>query len=135
MVEIKRELLDRLIEHAKKSYPYEGCGILTGIHGKILDVNFVENKIMDRKRDRYEIDPRDFLLVDKLAREKRYEILGFYHSHPDHPAYPSDFDVEHSWPEYIYIIISVSNGTKEAVKAWKLFPDNKKIKEEELNIK
>lgn len=135
MVEIKKQLLDKLIEHAKKSYPYEGCGILTGVPEELIEVNFVENKIMNRKRDRYEIDPGDFLRVDKLSRDKGHEIVGFYHSHPDHPALPSDFDIEHAWPEYIYIIISVSNGTKEDVKAWKLYPDNKKIKEEELNIK
>jgi proteasome lid subunit RPN8/RPN11 len=135
MVEINKELLDKLIEHAQKSYPYESCGILVGQPGKIMDVNFVENKIMERKRDRYEIDPGDFLKVDKLTREKGQEIIGFYHSHPDHPALPSDFDIEHAWPEYIYIIISVVNGNKHNVKAWKLFPDNKKIKEEELNIK
>ncbi len=134
MAEITRELLDRLIEHAQKSYPYEGCGILTGTSQKFLEVFFVENKFPDRKRDRYEIDPKDFLQTDEIARNKGQEIIGFYHSHPDHPALPSKFDLEHAWPEYIYIIISVSNGTKYDVKAWKLNPDNKKIKEEELKI-
>lgn len=135
MVEIRRQLLDKLIEHAQKSYPYEGCGILTGISEELIEINFVENKIMDRKRDRYEIDPKDFLRVDKTARDNGHEIVGFYHSHPDHPALPSTFDIEHAWPEYIYIIISVFNGTKKDVKAWRLFPDNKKIKEEELKVK
>lgn len=134
MIKIKKQVFDKLTEHAEKSYPYEGCGILTGIPGELVEVHFVENKIMDRKRDRYEIDPRDFLRVDNLSKDKGYEIVGFYHSHPDHPPLPSDFDIEHAWPEYIYIIISVASGTVDTIKAWKLNPENKKIKEEEINI-
>lgn len=134
MVTIKKDLLDKIIEHAQNSYPYEGCGILTGIADRLLDVVFVENKSTDRKKDRYEIDPKDFLKVDMLAKEKNHDILGFYHSHPDHPALPSTFDIEHAWPEYIYIIISVANGTKKEVKAWRLYPEQKNIKEEDLII-
>lgn len=135
MAIIKKQLYEKLIEHARKSYPHEGCGILTGRTNEILEVTFVENKNKERLRDRYEIDPGDFLRVDKEAREKGYDIIGFYHSHPDHPALPSQFDIEHAWPEYIYIIISVSNGTENEVKAWKMNPDKLTIKEEELNIK
>jgi proteasome lid subunit RPN8/RPN11 len=135
MVTISKELLDAIIKHAQDSYPFEGCGILTGKGEEIIEVNFVQNKNADRKNDRYEIDPRDFLKIDRSASEKGYDIIGFYHSHPDHPALPSNFDVEHAWQGYIYIIISVANGKKNDVRAWKLSPENREIKEVQLNIK
>ena len=77
---------------------------------EIIDLLPLANRRDDSPRNRFELTPDDVRLAEKTAREKRLELLGWYHSHPDAPARPSEFDREHAWPWYSYIIVSVQKG-------------------------
>ena len=131
-----------MINHIKDTYPEEGCGALIGKENNIRLVKKVipiENKVEKLKTRRYVIDPEDIINVEKKAKEEKLELLGFFHSHPNAPAEPSTFDLEHSWPWYSYIIISinhkeVSNIIQEEITlaSWRLKDDRSKFDEEEL---
>ena len=114
-------------EHAREAYPHECCGFLLGRFDE--DVRIVaglaraDNARADSPRNRYSIAPKDFLRVERAARERGHEVVGFYHSHPDHPARPSEFDREHAWPVYAYLIVSVHAGEPGELTAWRLAPD------------
>ena len=108
---------------AEAAYPHEGCGILLGRPGpepELVEVKNGRNLREDRARDRYILDPRDQRAAAREAREKGLEVIGFWHSHPDHPARPSQYDADHAWAEYIYVIIAVDGGHAVDATAWRL---------------
>ncbi len=131
-----------MINHIKNTYPEEGCGALIGKENNIRLIEKVipiENKVEKLRTRRYVIDPEDIINVENKAKEEKLELLGFFHSHPDTSAEPSTFDLEHSWPWYSYIIISIkqkkiSNIIKEeiALTSWRLKDDRSKFDKEEL---
>lgn len=128
-----------MLKEAKDSYPYECCGLLAGSNNSrkvVRKIYPVENKNKVRAGDRYEIDPKRFDEIDREATKKGLIITGIYHSHPDHPAEPSDFDKEcaYVWTEYSYIIISVRDGIDEEIRSWCFNPHKKKFEEEALKI-
>ena len=98
---------------ASRPIPHECCGALLGRDGdasrEMLDLLPLANRRDDSPRNRFELTPDDVRLAEKTAREKHLELIGWYHSHPDAPARPSEFDREHAWPWYSYIIVSVQN--------------------------
>jgi proteasome lid subunit RPN8/RPN11 len=114
--------LTREIEqHAGASYPHECCGVLIGTGGAAMmieSVHQVRNQRAGRCRDRYEVDPREILRLDRYAEERGQEIIGFYHSHPDHPATPSHTDQAHAWPGYVYVIVSERTSGAVEIRAW-----------------
>ncbi len=113
----------RLRGLAEAAYPHEGCGVLIGRPGEETVVETVtsgRNLVIERSRDRYELDPRDIVVAERLARDSGLEVLGFWHTHPDHPARPSQFDTDHAWTDYVYIICSVTGGSCDLVRAWAL---------------
>ncbi len=113
----------RLRELAEAAYPHEGCGVLLGRPGEETVVETVtagSNLITERSRDRYELDPRDVVAAERMARESGREVLGFWHTHPDHPARPSQFDTDNAWTDYVYVICSVTGGSCDLVRAWAL---------------
>ena len=124
---LSQELEARIRAHAAETYPYECCGALLGRDGEegreVLALLPLENRRDDSPRNRFSIAPEDVLLAEQKAREQRMDLLGWYHSHPDHPAQPSEFDREHAWPWYSYIIVrSESQETKE-MNSWRLADD------------
>jgi proteasome lid subunit RPN8/RPN11 len=129
-----------MLKEAKTAYPYECCGLLVGNNndtGKVVrEIYPVENKNKGRAEDRYEIDPKEFDKTDREATKKGFNIIGIYHSHPDHPADPSAFDKEcaNVWTEYSYIIISIKNGKEEELKSWCFDSGKQEIEEEEVKI-
>ncbi|MFQ5965381.1 MAG: Mov34/MPN/PAD-1 family protein [Candidatus Scalinduaceae bacterium] len=140
MIYIKHNIINRLLKEAKSAYPFECCGILIGDDSAkkvVREVYPVENKNKERAQDRYEIDSKTFKDIDREATKKRLEIIGLYHSHPDHPPSPSLFDTECAsvWPGYSYIIISVKNKKETEVKSWYFDQEKQKLEEEELKIK
>ncbi|HVA20858.1 MAG TPA: M67 family metallopeptidase [Candidatus Micrarchaeia archaeon] len=114
----------RLWRLAAAAYPEEGCGVLVGAAaGDVTRVTVVvegRNLVQERRLDRYELDPADILRADRLARQRGLEVVGFYHTHPDHPARPSPFDTERAWPGYHYVVIAVERGRVAAATAWVL---------------
>ena len=122
--------LATLHRHLESTYPQEGCGLMLGtiepgiiqIHQVIPTTNvWNDPEETDRSlRDRYEIDPREMLAAMKTARQNNLEIVGIYHSHPDHPASPSECDRSLAWSSYIYVICSVDRGIVSTTTAWQL---------------
>lgn len=110
---------ERMRELAARAYPDEGCGVLIGAfigeHADVSDVTSGRNLNTDRARDRYVLDPLAIVTADRDARSRGLDIVGFWHSHPDHPAHPSQFDTDHAWVDYVYVICATAaEGTGDA---------------------
>ena len=105
-------VFDAIREHGAEGYPNEICGILVGPPGKTMatEAKRARNTVVERSRDRYEMDPRDQIRIERDADAAGLEIVGYYHTHPDHPAQASRFDTERAWAGYVYVIVSVENG-------------------------
>ncbi|MHB8554226.1 MAG: M67 family metallopeptidase [Candidatus Dormibacteria bacterium] len=117
------ELFEHMRGFAEAAYPYEGCGVLVGTSGPATEVTEVvqgHNLVVDRRHDRYELDPRDIITAERAARARGEEVVGFYHTHPDHPARPSQFDTDRAWPGYHYVVIAVDGGRQRRARAWRL---------------
>jgi len=134
MLYFPKEIYNEIISHAKESYPHECCGVLLGKDKKVATARLMENINRDRAHDRYEVNPKELLKIEKEASAGRLEIIGFYHSHPDHPDRPSAFDRERGWPFYSYVIISVHNGKDVFVRSWTFEDEKEPFREEEIKI-
>ena len=111
-MKIARSALEAVQKHGAEGYPHEICGILVGPRGSrtASEAKRARNIVVERARDRYEIDPRDHIRIQREADADGQDIVGYYHSHPDHPAQASRFDAERAWSGYVYLIVSVANG-------------------------
>jgi proteasome lid subunit RPN8/RPN11 len=123
-------------EHAKEAYPEECAGALIGMDvGEIkivVDVWRAENTHEDERSRRFLIDPLIYMKLEQQADERDMDVLGIYHSHPDHPAEPSEYDREHAWPNFSYIIASVSSEQVEDMRSWVLKDDRSGYDEEPI---
>ncbi len=133
---ISDTLLARIREHGKGTYPHECCGLLLGRAAgedkSVADLRPVDNAREDSRHNRYLIAPRDLLEAEKEARSLGLDVVGVYHSHPDHPARPSEFDREHAFPWYSYIILSVARGVPTDLASWTLREDRSTFDPEEV---
>ena len=116
--------MDQMREHLESGYPNEACGALIGKvdgadHG-VMEFRGMRNVITDRPWDRYALDPLEQLRVQKDAEARGLEIVGFAHSHPDHPPVPSRFDADHAWTFYSYVVASVQKGSLREARSWRL---------------
>ncbi|HHL40163.1 MAG TPA: M67 family peptidase [Deltaproteobacteria bacterium] len=137
MLRMTRELYDELTAHARTAYPRECCGVLVGTASEVKVVERVvrtENRNTERAGDRYEISPADLNRIDKEARAEGLDVLGFYHSHPDHADRPSRFDRERGQPWYSYLIVSVRGGRVESARSWCFEEPDEPFAEEALEI-
>ena len=120
---LTHDQVQALREHAAACYPEECCGFLIGREldrrAVIESVIPAKNRHVGDRRSRYEIDPMEFLRIDYRLPEE-LQILGFYHSHPDHPPRPSPRDMEEAWPGYVYLIIRVDGGAPGDMQAFRL---------------
>lgn len=125
-------------DHARATYPEECCGLLLGTPGepkKVLEVRRAKNVVEANREQRFVIDPREVLAADREASRVGREILGFYHSHPDHPAAPSDFDLSRAaWPGYSYVILSIVDRNPRDMTSWILDSETRSTKAEVLSI-
>src|SRR4051812_15820964 len=96
--------------HGQETYPHECCGALVGSADRVVDVVPLPNTTEEGPRRRFLVRASDYRLAGRRAGELGAELLGFYHSHPDHPARPSQYDLDHAWPTFAYIIVSVVDG-------------------------
>jgi proteasome lid subunit RPN8/RPN11 len=126
-LKIGEHLMRRIHAHGVETYPHECCGALLGRDGdsfrEVIDLVPLANRRDDSPRNRFELTPDDVRLAEKTAREKQVELLGWYHSHPDAPARPSEYDREHAWPWYSYVIVSVQKGEPRDTTSWRLQDD------------
>ena len=115
-----------------QGYPYETCGLLLGrsdgTASRVEAARQARNLVVERARDRFELDPEDFLAADREANQLGLEIVGVWHSHPDHPARPSETDRELAWSGWSYLIVSVETGGVRDWRSWRL--DGKVFEEE-----
>jgi proteasome lid subunit RPN8/RPN11 len=114
-------------EHGRATYPEECCGVLLGGaregEAHVVAVLPIDNIRADNRERRFLISPRDYLAAERTAQERGLDLLGFYHSHPDHPAIPSDFDRQHAWPNLHYVIVAVAKGQPAELTSWQLSED------------
>jgi proteasome lid subunit RPN8/RPN11 len=117
-------LLKVMIDHAEADYPRECCGLILGVGDRVVAIEPMVNvwvgEVGHSVRDRYAIDPAQMLRVMKSCRERGLDIIGIYHSHPDHPAEPSECDRAQAWPQYRYVILSVALGKVVDLGVWVL---------------
>jgi proteasome lid subunit RPN8/RPN11 len=127
VLKIREDLARRIQSHGVETYPHECCGALLGRDAEnsreVLDLLPLENRRNDSPRNRFEVTPEDVRLAESTARAKQLDLIGWYHSHPDAPARPSEFDREHAWPWYSYIIVSIQARAPGDTKSWRLRDD------------
>lgn len=152
---ISGQLAEKIRSHGAETYPHECCGALlgrdrdeTGIGvyeetvgswpkpvREVLGLFPLVNRRDDSPRNRFSVTSEDVLSAEKAAREQGLEVVGWYHSHPDHPARPSEYDRDHAWPWYSYIIVSVQNGAPQDMTSWRLNDDRAKFSPEDIEIR
>lgn len=135
---ITKDHLQKIRRHGRDIYPEECCGALLGrvsAQGKVVyQVQPINNSFDGIRNNRFLITPETYKNLDRKARRQGLDVLGFYHSHPDCPAVPSDFDRDHAWPWYSYIIISVEAGRPSEINNWRLKEDRSGFDREDLRI-
>lgn len=146
---ITAELAEKIREHGVETYPYECCGALLGtdldilafdpnensrkISREVLSLFPLINRRDDSPRNRFAVTADDVREAEKAASAQGLGVIGWYHSHPDHPARPSDFDRDHAWPWYSYIIVSVHTGVPQDMTSWRLKDDRSGYLEEKIS--
>lgn len=133
------DILDAVRAHGQAAYPEECCGFLLGHAGAegnhVAAATRVENRQAENRERRYTITPEDYHAADRIARRQGLDIVGFYHSHPDHPARPSATDLaEATFPGYTYVIVSIREGRAADLTAWSLAPDRARFDAEAIEI-
>jgi proteasome lid subunit RPN8/RPN11 len=138
MVQIPEELMRAIREHGRDSYGDEACGVMFGKNQasskEVMSLLPLENSREGERHRRFLITPRDYQRAEAEASARGLELLGFYHSHPDHPAYPSTYDLEHAWPFFSYVIVSVRRGEPNGVRSFVMEEDRSGFSEEELRV-
>jgi proteasome lid subunit RPN8/RPN11 len=137
MITIAEEQLNEIREHGIRDYPYECCGLLLGSFAsetKIVTETYPISNAREEsaKRNRFLIAPEELMKGERYARQHDLEVVGFYHSHPDSPAVPSQYDLEHAWPTYSYIIVSTSADRAGDLFSWEQEPDRSRFNQEEI---
>jgi len=125
----------KLAAWAMEAYPYEACGLMLGRQAagevEVLEVRRARNLNVARARDRYELDPADYLSAEQAAAVQGVELVGVWHTHPDHPARPSPTDRALAWEGWSYVIAAVTSGGVTELRSWRL-NGGAEFKEEEI---
>ena len=148
ILKLSTEVAEQIRSHGAETYPHECCGALLGRDGdanevvspagerltarEVLALFPLVNRRADSPRNRFSVTAEDVRDAEKSAREKGLDVIGWYHSHPDHPAKPSQYDRDHAWPWYSYIIVSVASGQPQDMTSWRLRDDRKDFAPEEI---
>lgn len=138
---IGAECVEKIRAHGVETYPHECCGALLGRDSdaaedgrprEILEVFPLVNQREDSPQNRFSVSARDVIAAEKAARAQGLDVIGWYHSHPDHPAQPSEYDREHAWPWYSYVIVSVRERAAREMTSWRLREERDRYDEEEI---
>jgi proteasome lid subunit RPN8/RPN11 len=122
-LKINHEALQCMQQHAEKTYPDECCGFFYGKDGLFREISTaieIKNSKDGDQRRRFEVSPLDYMKAENYALENNLTLLGIYHSHPEHPAIPSEHDLKQAMPFFSYIIISVKEGKAVDTRSWQL---------------
>ncbi|MDR0882699.1 MAG: M67 family metallopeptidase [Candidatus Adiutrix sp.] len=138
MIDLPAALLAAIGQEGQKCYPSEACGILLGHladddRRRVTDIMPIDNASDPTEQyHRFRIEAEDLMAAETRGASQGLEVLGFYHSHPDHPARPSDYDLGHALPFYSYVIVTVDQGRAGQITSWRLAPDSYKFDPETL---
>ena len=135
---LTNNIINQFKQQAEQDYPHECCGFILGAFNEDCSkgIEYLPaSNIKDKNRERrFLIDPQAYQQAEDEADQRGLSIISIVHSHPDHPDKPSDFDRDHAWPGFSYIIISVQNGNAVSYRSWQLNEDRKFFIEENINI-
>lgn len=135
MLTVSKELVNQINAHLEEAYPEEGAGFLLGEDGEVKDILPLSNSREDQARhNRYLITAEDYLKAELKADELGLGLIGVFHSHPDCPNTPSEYDREWAQPFFSYIITRVDEGRAVSHRSWRLMEDRSKYEEEEIKI-
>jgi proteasome lid subunit RPN8/RPN11 len=134
---LSNDHIEAIKSHGERTYPEECGGLLLGVVESgalaVREVLPLENIRKDSRHNRVELDPLDYARAEREAAKHGLGVWGYYHSHPDHPAVPSGFDLEHApFTEWSYLVVSVRDGKAEELRAWSLREDRSQFDEEEM---
>jgi len=139
MIHLAAQQRNEIAAHGERDYPYECCGLLLGSFlengkGKICAETYQisNSREEEAKRNRFLIRPEELIRGEKYAASKGLDVIGFYHSHPDHPAVPSVYDLDHAWPVYSYIVVAVKSGRAKDLLSWEMQSDRSRFNGEEI---
>jgi proteasome lid subunit RPN8/RPN11 len=138
MIQLSQQHSDQIRAYGEQEYPNECCGLLIGRFAKsgiktVVEVQAISNaRETDAKRNRFLIHPEELMRGERYAAKKGLDVIGFYHSHPDHPAVPSQYDLEHAWPVYSYLVLAVRTGRSQDLRSWELQADRTVFNEEDI---
>ncbi len=118
--------------HGQETYPHECCGAMVGRGDQVIDVVALPNTTEEGPRRRFLVRASDYREAEQRAAELGADLLGFYHSHPDHPARPSQYDLDHAWPTFSYVIVAVAAGAAGDMTVWYLNDDRSTFEEGSL---
>ena len=138
MIQLAETHRNEIAAHGESDYPHECCGLLLGRltddgPKRVVETYAISNaREEEAKRNRFLIRPDELMRGERYAEKKGLEVVGFYHSHPDHPAVPSQYDLDHAWPLYSYIVVSVKAGQAADLRSWELEADRSRFEEEKV---
>ncbi len=139
MIALEEQQADEIRRHGESEYPHECCGLLIGRlneegRKRVVEVYPISNaREEEAKHNRSLITPVEYMRGERYARGRDLDVVGNYHSHPDHPAAPSQFDLDHAWPTWSYIIVSVREGRARDLRSWEMAADRSRFDEEEIS--
>ena len=138
MLRLNHTSLHKIKVHAMTTYPEECCGVLMGRKDDkgtiVCDVLALKNTQQENRTHRFLITPQDYAVAEQEANKEGVDVIGFYHSHSDHPAQPSPFDLEHALPWWSCVIVSVDKGQPSRIKSWLLKDDRSSFEEEKIDV-
>lgn len=139
MIGISDTVIEQIKRHAQRDYPHECGGMLVGRFSEngakeVFETFPLENAREDSRHNRVLILPKDVLKAERYAREKRLDVVGYYHSHPNAPAVPSQYDLDHALPVWSYVIASVLEGETVEVRSWEMEEDRSRFSEESMRL-
>jgi proteasome lid subunit RPN8/RPN11 len=131
-VTIMPDAVEAIRRHGAETFPYECCGALIEVGGVIVEAFRLANTTSSGAARRFRIGPGDYRSAEARATERAGTLAGFYHSHPNEPARPSQYDLDHAWPNLTYVIISVNAAVPGAITSWLLRDDRSAFDQGEL---
>jgi proteasome lid subunit RPN8/RPN11 len=126
------KVADAIRRHGRSTYPDECCGALIGTGETVQHASPLPNTTEEGARRRFLVRPSDYKQAEADAKRLKGELLGFYHSHPDAPSQPSQYDLDHAWPYFWYVIVSVEQGEPKLMTVWRLADDRSQFRKASL---
>jgi proteasome lid subunit RPN8/RPN11 len=138
-LQIKPEHDQYIRDHGRRAFPHECCGFMLGRDSegtRVISIVMAATNIRGEEElhNRFTVNPEAHMKAIKMARAEKLDVLGYYHSHPNAPARPSQYDLDHAWPICSYVIVAVADGEPAKMTSWIMQGDREKFNEQEISI-